>query len=80
MPWKFWLGVALLIAFIVGAQIEHNSSSSQAHTAGAWKGAVESLSQDACDAYQRAQQPDLCKRMAEKERPGIQERLKKFQP
>ena len=80
MPWKFWLGVVLLVAFIVGAQLEHNSTSNQASVARAWQGATETLSQEVCDAYQRAQTPDLCQRMADNERPKFQERLKKFQP
>ena len=48
--WKFWLGVILFIAYIIGAQIEHNLPSAQAHRDRAYGNAQNAVATEAYDS------------------------------
>ena len=77
--WKLWLGLALLVAFIVGAQFEKYSKEGQARSAAAWRGAVQQIGQDACDAYEWSQSPGKCEALAKEAREDAQRRLQNYQ-
>ena len=73
--WKLWLGVAILIAWIVLAQIERNSPSAEMHRQRALNNVgniVYSDSMESCDAATR---PAECKAQAEYDAQKARERL-----
>ena len=80
MGWKTWVGAAVVVGLAYMSAASRNSGSNRVHQDAAWERATNELAADVCDAYQRAQNPDLCERMANEEKPYIRERLKKFQP
>ena len=79
MPWQFWLLVAFFSAWIVVAQIERNSDSSQRHRDAAWRNAEIELAKDVCDASQWFQHPRECEKMAKEEEPIMREKLRPSQ-
>ena len=79
MPWQFWLLVAFFVTWIVLAQLERNSDSSQRHRAAAWKNAEIQLANEVCDAYQWSQNPKACEEMANEAAVSIREKLSAHQ-
>ena len=77
--WKPWLGLALFIAFCVGAQLEASSNERKAQNAAAWKGAARQLGDEVCDSYEWSQTFDKCDTLAKEARKIAQQRLQKYQ-
>ena len=48
--WKFWVGIILFIAYVIGAQIEHHSPSAQAHRDRAFGNAQISVANEAYES------------------------------
>ena len=80
MGWRTWAGVAVVVTLAYMSAASRNSGSNRIHQDAAWQRATDQLANEVCDAYQQAQNPDLCARMANEQKPEIRERLKKFQP
>lgn len=73
--WKAWLGIILLIAFIIGAQIEQNSPSAQAHRDLAYDNAQRNVATEAYDSCSGTASEAECREQARQAAQMAREKL-----
>jgi hypothetical protein len=78
--WKFWLGIAMLIAFSIGVHYEKHVKQQQGRGGANWGGAVREIGEDACDETDRARFPEKCDVAAEEARARASRKFENYRP
>ena len=78
--WKFWLGIAILIAFSIGVHYEKHVKQQQGRGGANWEGAIREIGEDACDESDRIRFPEKCEALAEEARARASRRFENYRP